>query len=39
MVLSEIHPTIQYKEQKELYDDDVEMETKLYDIYFPSVEI
>ena len=39
MVLSEIHPTIQYKEQKELYDDDVEMETKLYDIYFPSMRL
>lgn len=39
MVLSELQPTIQYKEQKELYDDDVEMETKLYDIFFPSMRL
>ena len=39
MVLSRLHPAVQYKEQKDMYDDDVEIETKLYDIYFPTMRL
>jgi predicted NAD-dependent protein-ADP-ribosyltransferase YbiA (DUF1768 family) len=39
MVLSQLHPAVQYKEQKELYDDDIDMESKLYDIFFPTMRL
>ena len=39
MVLSQLHPAVQYKEQKELYDDDIDMEAKLYDIFFPTMRL
>ena len=39
MVLSQLHPAVQYKEQKELYDDDIDMETKLYNIFFPTMRL
>ena len=38
MVLSQLHPAVQYKEQKELYDDDID-EAKLYDIFFPTMRL
>lgn len=39
MVLSRLHPSVQYKELKELYDDDVDMDTNLYAVFFPNMRL
>ena len=39
MVLSQLHTSVQYREDKDLCDEDVDMDTTLYSMFFPNMRL